>query len=708
MSRAEYSLDMFEDDEVLDGVPGDAAAGGLTLDDVLGGDDDYEDFDASDDGVDYDDTVDVDDVLVDDDFEPLENAVHVVSPAVEFDGSAAVVAGDGEVDEVLEDVVEDTERVSGTAEHSVTATDGGTDYSAAVKRERERRNAVDEVRRSMSADLLSDDDDDDDWDDVAERSGVSVTDAVTVGEGVIGDGDGEGAVVEDDETNTDADTVPDAEPDKRGFSGFAVVDDEDSRRIGDGGADARYRREQMRARRETDAAEIAALGGYIEERTKRREQGGTRDKDRAHRLRRRAPHELEVDPVSVREVDASGDDGRVLSHRARVSEKFKKPSARTPENGRLSEREVAFFTNLALDPYSPTSFDRVRKLLRPPVSKEEAERSYKKRMELLNVALGDERSEKFGQRVKALQTKDFDVLEFLAQFKYGTESHIASLLGVSSSTARNRLTKLRQLGLVRQLDVYGTKPLMAVSRVGMLLSGFELRNTTDGNITFSTIPHQFTINHVAANVWSGALNVLNEEVYPVLNRKNRKTGELVFGDELVSETSIQSSFSTVRGIMKAADYRKKIISIEDGLFQEWENNGGAEVNPRSPEFEYGNEFMWAVLPPISAGIAHHVPDLVVRRERAKDGSPNSIAVEVELSDKGTDEAYQRTLEAYRTDGRFFKKVVWICRLKSTAKRLERIARDNGMWDSGKVEIWPVLTKHGVFRGGDMWRLGSED
>ena len=121
----------------------------------------------------------------------------------------------------------------------------------------------------------------------------------------------------------------------------------------------------------------------------------------------------------------------------------------------------------------------------------------------------------------------------------------------------------------------------------------------------------------------------------------------------------------------------------------------------SPEFQIGNEYMWALLPPASLRKAYHIPDLVVKRQRNDDGSPESIAVEVEISNKDMD-SYEKVLRAYRADDRIFKKVVWVCKSIGPARKLETIAKNIGLWQEGRIEILPVITEHGIFKERDMW------
>jgi len=137
-------------------------------------------------------------------------------------------------------------------------------------------------------------------------------------------------------------------------------------------------------------------------------------------------------------------------------------------------------------------------------------------------------------------------------------------------------------------------------------------------------------------------------------------------------------------------------------FKQWADSGDRAHTP-SPEMIHGNEWMFTLFPSLAVKLAYHVPDLVVKRQRDASGAPRSLAVEVEISNKPP-ATYERTLQAYAEDKRIFQQVIWVCKTIGPAKKLEKIGRDLGIIQSGKLKIVPIYTNDGVFRGRDLWMI----
>lgn len=304
--------------------------------------------------------------------------------------------------------------------------------------------------------------------------------------------------------------------------------------------------------------------------------------------------------------------------------------------------------------------------------------------------------------VGSYDAKDMDVLRFLALFKYATSRNIMELLGVSKPAATTRLNKLSGRGLVSIEKIHHIGNLYFLTEAGMILSGVDVKRTTKSSLNDMLFRHTFAVNHTAANLWSGGLNVLNLDDFPVNNRRDA-SGNIVAGETLISELQIQSSLSRMRGRDSADVYRPRLLSLVSDSFEKWENDPNRLRIP-SPENRKGNEFMWALVPRAhySRG-SYHVPDLVVVRPRSKDGSPNSIAVEVELDNKNEKE-YEKTLKSYLDDERIYKKVVWVCNRKGTALKLEKVARSIGLAQRGRFGVYSILTQNGFFKGTEMWKL----
>lgn len=370
-------------------------------------------------------------------------------------------------------------------------------------------------------------------------------------------------------------------------------------------------------------------------------------------------------------------------------------------DGRVNVAELEFFKNLGGSKSSVLSDDSLVSSLRSNsdgLGESEAER--KARVVLYEQALRGADGLKRGSR-SSFNAKDRETLQFLAMFRYATDAQLARMFSCSVQTSYNRLKKLRSVGLVIDRKIYGARPIWFLTEAGLLLSGFDLPRVTESKLTFSMFPHQFTVNNTAANLWGANVNVLNLPEFPVRNRVDGK-GEMVFGEKLVSELEIQSAFGKIKMFDKSDVYRPELLAEIEKQFRSWERAGGVDFGP-SPEQVLGNEYMWALMPPFNIRLAYHVPDLVVVRPRNEDGTPESIAVEIEINNKASG-SYEKTLRAYRADNRLYKKVIWVCKNIGPARKLEQISKEIGLWQDGRIDIVPVITEDGVFKERDLWMI----
>lgn len=368
--------------------------------------------------------------------------------------------------------------------------------------------------------------------------------------------------------------------------------------------------------------------------------------------------------------------------------------------GRLNEREADFFRNLGK---AKSTVVEDESLLADLRAQDALPRSVKRVERGLAHVVALNGHEGFGKTVhRSLRETDLDYLRYLAKFKFASGKHLGRLNGVQEASAVKRLRLLAQKGLVERLNLWGVASTWMPTQAGMLVSGYDLPLVRPHAMSYGTVPHSFVVNHVAANLWGGQVNVLNLEGFPERRRGNAK-GEEVFGETLVSETELQSSFARFKRMTSSDVYRPWVFKALEEGFSTWEAAGGSHAGLRSPEFEDGNEWMWVLFPPYTTNLNYHVPDLVVRRERARDGSPESLAVEIELDNKPKPR-YRNTLAAYMSDNRLYKKVIWVCKSLATAQALEALAKDLGLWQEGKIDIVPIITEHGVFSDRDLWRI----
>lgn len=373
------------------------------------------------------------------------------------------------------------------------------------------------------------------------------------------------------------------------------------------------------------------------------------------------------------------------------------------DNKKMLSSEEQFFVNAETTIFAARNLRGSLDNLRAPVGEVEKERSRAIRMGNIARVISGEA----GYKKKALpknpmsyNKKDEEVLQFIAMFKFAKASNVANMFSVSNDSARQRLNKLKKQGLVESRQIVGTEPIWGLTRAGALLSGYDVPSGI-ANISMPNLTHYFGINYIASNIWGANINVLNEKDFPPMNRMD-SVGHPVPGDEVVSEYMIQSSFGKMRSQQTADVYRRYIMERSDAMFEKWENKGGVEFGP-SPEMVQGQEFLWVLFPPRSVKHNYHVPDLVVPRQRNEDGSPNSIAVEIELSQK-SEESYRKALQAFYHDRRMFKEVVWVCSRPGTARRLLKVGREIGLVQEKRLRIAPFLNEDGTVKHKEMWGI----
>lgn len=406
-------------------------------------------------------------------------------------------------------------------------------------------------------------------------------------------------------------------------------------------------------------------------------------------------------PVGIGEGSSvsNGEGNESLTAGEKWSGKTKKKRYRyAGENGLLNGAELEFFRENETSRRAVMLGDGSLDYLRPGLSESDDER--KKRVEKVTKAVFGRDAYKRNSK-KRWSRKHQEFLEFLAKFKYATPRSMAKMFSEAASTAQKRLKELRSYGLVIDKKILGGEPLWFLTDAGMLLSGYDMPKVTEGRITYTMLPHQYAVNHLAANLWGAGINVLNEDEYPVQNRVDL-LGKKQFGDYVVSEQEIQSSFGKLKLFSKADVYLPTLKASIERKNKQWEDAGGASFGP-SPEFTPGNEYMWAIFPPAVVNLAYHVPDLVVARQRNADGTPNSIAVELEIQNKPV-ESYRKALTAYRYSTQTYKQVVWVCQKASSAKKIRELAMEMGMIESGALRIVPIVTQDGIFKGRDLWTL----
>ena len=217
---------------------------------------------------------------------------------------------------------------------------------------------------------------------------------------------------------------------------------------------------------------------------------------------------LNQNDSTVRKV---GVDGLTPAERARAKRAAAEASIRTPATGRLSREELLFYANLGARRSDEFGGVSKKELFLPPMLQESVDQK-KAREARINRALAGGSIARGAKN--RLTERDYRVLQFMAIFKFVSERQIAKLLQVGEHAAYKRLNNLRKHGLTKGFKTLGVKgSVWVLSETGMDLSGFDLPRGTESALTLSMVSHQFTVNHVAAHLWSGGATLLRQKTF---------------------------------------------------------------------------------------------------------------------------------------------------------------------------------------------------
>ena len=301
---------------------------------------------------------------------------------------------------------------------------------------------------------------------------------------------------------------------------------------------------------------------------------------------------------------------------------------------------------------------------------------------------------------------DNDMLEFLSRFKLANTRTLSIIRGENQKAANRRLKRLRKNGLVADYEIPGLGTVWTVTEVGMALAGNDLQTYRQRRPKMSVLPPIIGINYVAACLWHNSYNVLFLDDYPAHNKtmfgNDGKTWTSQ-GEDLVSELEIRSSWGRELKPNEGSTFgvnggtQDIVIHNAQMTWRKWVSNG-KDVD--SPETYIGNEYLWILFPEGGMTVSFHVPDLVIKRKRNDDGTPESIAVECELSRK-SHKNYVNTMRAYMEDKYLYKKVIWITNSSAIERRLRDAAKEIGFKN---FDIVPFTNQDGIFRNRDIWYI----
>lgn len=302
-----------------------------------------------------------------------------------------------------------------------------------------------------------------------------------------------------------------------------------------------------------------------------------------------------------------------------------------------------------------------------------------------------------GKRYKTLGNKG--ILEYLYKVKYATTKNISLALGIKFSSIHNQLTRLLNLGLVIKHDVFNSVAFWELSSLGGSVIDVEVSNRK--KIATSSLSERLYVNHVIGCLYSNKVDILDRgsvETFPYKGRL--ENGEYVSGETIVTESEIMSSMSRmqteIKGGVGVKDSHKNATVNQlkndwEIAWRRWRNSGGV-----SPEMVEGNEWLYMLFYEGDITTNWVLPDIVVRRPRLSDGSPQSIAIEVEKKTDRSIEYYVKKLKMYLQDfnfNRVYGKVVYITPHKSVALKIIEAAEILHI-SSDRLSVEPMLDGEG--------------
>ena len=294
---------------------------------------------------------------------------------------------------------------------------------------------------------------------------------------------------------------------------------------------------------------------------------------------------------------------------------------------------------------------------------------------------------------------DIQILEFLYRFQVATINILSIALDKGRSAITGQLNKMYNMGLVEKLPLEGNLYIWGLTKLGQSIITDDDRAPKRPKV--KGVSQLLTINYVVACLYSNKVNALNLDDFPYYGREFQ--GKIVRGEDIIPERFFRSalykeSFNLTGKYHMKSSVNTQVLDKGEILWREWELHGKKGI---SPELVPGQEFLYLLYSSEAFDNSYVIPDLVVRRPRLNDGSPQNIAIEVERASKSVAE-YRKKLIAYKQDKRVYSKVVYITSNKSTVEKIIKAAESIGFED---YDIVPFLDVNGKkVRVDDPWAL----
>lgn len=373
-----------------------------------------------------------------------------------------------------------------------------------------------------------------------------------------------------------------------------------------------------------------------------------------------------------------------------------------------------------------------------------------------------------------LNARDQKVLDYLVRFRYSGTRHIGHVAGWSESYMKTnrRFKAYQEMGLidVRQQPMDNLKYVITTS-AGTLLSQYNyLGYDDDITVQLSHRNHSLGCAALAAHLLDPHLymDAPEHDLLGVGDEWGDIRQEIRDGStKVVAERQYRSALQSLRtnsvGQYKTAvtpeEYRHALLNAYKEIAS-GTHDGTRVLDNQTPEYwccdpGYKGEYAWLwvvfgndvvrlkehdpstgaprhypieeralddkhrplLSPEDSFVTKDHCPDMVICRERdLETGRPRSIAIELELTAKTTDE-YVQTMSAYMSQGGqlLYDKVIWLVVNAALSNQIRKGADKAGAVEGRDYLITPVWSpdvKSNFGNGADMmpgqWQYGKND
>lgn len=242
--------------------------------------------------------------------------------------------------------------------------------------------------------------------------------------------------------------------------------------------------------------------------------------------------------------------------------------------------------------------------------------------------------------------RDRMVLQFLARYKYATYAQLGAYLDWTPASMRRRMPRLAAVGALTFKSVGGPCKVWVPTQAGITLSGMDL---TVPEASYATGKHSLALVDLGIRFEQGGEQVVTEREIRAADVRGNLT------DRMIQARALIHPNATLEELTARVD-GPPLFSIPMGS---------------------GEKYL-------------HIPDMVLVRPPAPDGSPGSIAIELELTRK-TRSLWKQIFAAYAASPNIGL-VVYYTHRRKLATALTATIKDMDLDDMIKVKKY-VASDH---------------